>query len=329
MSGLETINGQTAFVSAREDAYHALGTVLPDSFTAEEAMEHGLLGGWNIRKSPAQTVIEGETIQMPGRYAVVRDNPVTGYKEVLGDVGKGYQIIQNEDLAGLVNALVDESGAHFETAGSLDGGRLVFLSMKMPGHISIGGVDRIDNYITVMTSHDGSTSTTFMAAPIRVTCKNTLNMSFKNASHMFKVRHTTGAHKIIMQQAREAMDFTFNFLDGFQEEANQLINTTMTQTTFEQLIEREFGAPKDAPAPTVTRTQNKLDQMASLFADSNTHAEVRNTAWAGLNALTEWYDHFSPVRGVAAADEVLARSRKALLDPKFKDQARKLMLTHV
>lgn len=341
VDGLEVhANGQAAFVSAREDAYHHLGTVLPDSFTAEEAMKHGLLANWKLRKTPIMAdlgesvdedgVVTRLTVPVPDRFAIVRDNPVTaGQVDVLGDVGKAYQIIQNEDLGSLINALVDESGAHFETAGSLDGGKKVFLSMRMPGHIKVGGVDRIDNYISVMTSHDGSTSTSFSAHPVRVTCKNTLNMAFGGQNPTFRIRHTIGAHKIIMAQAREALDFTFNFLDGFQEEANQLINTTMTQTEFEKIIAAEFGAPEDAPAPTITRTNNKLDQIASLFADSQTHADVRGTAWAGLNALTEWYDHFSPVRGVSAADEATVRSRKALLEPKFKDQALALMMSYV
>lgn len=328
---LDTTNGQTSFVSAREDAWHSLGTVLPDAFTAEQAMEHGLLGGWDLRKTPLTTEVGGQKIIVPRQYAVVRNNPVVRKQiDVMGVVGEAYTVIQNEELAGLLNALVDESGAHFETAGAIDGGRKVFITMKLPGNIRVGGVDRVDNYIAAMTSHDGSTSTQLMVTPVRVVCENTLNMAFSNHSNMFRVRHTVGAHKILIQQAREALDFTFDYLEEFQSQADQLINTTMTQMQFEELITREFGAPKDAPASTVTRTENKLDEMTQLFADAHTHEGVRNTAWAGLNALTEWYDHFSPVRGTSAgANEEELRSRKALLDPSFKQQALKLMLATV
>lgn len=320
--------GQASFVSARQDAWHQLGTTLPDTFTAEQAMEHGLLGGWNLRKTALHTEVGGKKILVPNMHAVVRNNPVVkGQTDVLGTVGNAYQIIQNEQLAGLLNALVDESGAHFETAGAIDGGRKVFITMKLPGNIKIGGVDPINNYIAAMTSHDGSTSTQLMVTPVRVVCENTLNMAFQNNQHMFRVRHTIGAERILIQQARESLDFTFDFLEGFQEQAEQLINTTLTQVKFEEMIAREFGAPEDAPASTVTRTENKLDEMAQLFADAHTHEGVRNTAWAGLNALTEWYDHFSPVRGagVNTGTEDDLRSRKALLDPSFKNQALRMM----
>lgn len=325
---LDTTNGQTAFVSAREDAWHSLGTVLPDVFTAEDAMTHGLLGGWDVRKFPAFAVDPktGLQIPMPGRNAVVRTNPVTKGVDFLGDVGDSYHIIQNEEHAGLLNALVDESGAHFETAGAIDGGRRVFVTMKLPGHLKVGGVDPVDQYIAAINSHDGSLSFTMMVTPIRVVCQNTLNLAFGRASNVFRVRHTSGAQKQMVAQAREALNFTFNYLEGFQAEAEQLINTTLTQSAFEQLIEREFGAGADAAAATVTRSDRKIEKMAELFADANTQEGIRNTAWAGLNALTEWYDHFSPTRG---EDRDAARATKALMDPSFKNKARDLMLALV
>lgn len=330
-ANLDTTAGQTSFVSAREDAWHHLGTVLPNTFTADDAMKHGLLGGWNVRKAQLQAHLPtGQQVPVPDRYAVVRDNPVTkGQVDVLGTVGKAYTIIQNEQLAGLLNALVDESGAHFETAGAIDGGRKVFVTMKLPGNTMVGGVDRVENYLAAMTSHDGSSSTVMMVTPVRIVCQNTLNLAFNQSSHQFRVRHTVGAERILIQQAREALDFTFNFIDGFQAQADRLINTTLTQNAFDEIIMQAYGAPVDAPAPTHTRANNKLEEMSRLFADAGTQKGIRDTAWAGLNALTEWYDHYSPVRGAGPGQEGTLRSRKALLDPAFKDGALRLMMAAV
>jgi phage/plasmid-like protein (TIGR03299 family) len=322
---LDQTDGQTSFVSAREDAWHRLGTVLPDAFTAEEAMEHGLLGGWNVRKLPAWTTddVTGKPLAMPGRFSVVRSNPVSRATEFLGDVGSVYHPIQNEEHCDFLNTLVDESGAHFETAGAINGGRQVFVTMKLPGYMQVGGVDRVNNYLAAVNSHDGSMPFTFMITPVRVVCENTLNLAFGRASRTFRVRHTRGARALIQQQAREALELTFKYLDEFQVMAEQLINTTLTQQAFEEIIMREFGPAKDAPAATVTRSTNKVDEMARLFADANTQEGIRNTAWAGLNALTEWSDHFSPTRG---EDREAARAVNALLYPEFKDQALRLLL---
>ena len=348
--------GQASFVSAREDAWHRLGTVLPDSFTAEQAMEHGLLGGWNVRKVPLyadpSVTIEGTTevapaapfddeddmlaeqgpeqpaaarLLVPNHYAVVRDNPVTkGQVDTLGVVGGRYHPIQNEAHAEFLNTLVDESGAHFDTAGALDGGRKVFITMQLPGHIKVGGVDQVDMYLAAVNSHDGSLPFTIMVTPVRIVCQNTLNLAWQGASSAVKLRHTRRAGESIVARARETLDLSFAYLDNFQTEAEQLINTTMTQLQFEEIIQEAFGADEDASAGVITRKDKVLDEMAELFADAYTQDGIRDTAWAGLNTLTEWADHYAPVQ----SDDT-RRAYKAALKPRFKNRAHQLILQHV
>lgn len=323
---LDITNGVASFASANELAWHALGEVVEGAMTAEQAMKKARLGGWDVRKLPLLAATEtGEALPIEGRYAIARNNPVVkGQVDILG-VGQteSYHEIQNEEHADLLNAVVDESGAHFQTAGALDGGRKVFLTMKLPGHIRIGRVDPIENYLAAVNSHDGSMAFTFMVTPVRVVCQNTLNLAFGEASHVFRVRHTSGAQKALVQQAREVLEVTFNYLDEFQEQAERLINTTMTQSRFEEIISGAFGAPEGASVATVTRCRNKVDAMAELFSDAFTQDGVRETAWAGLNAMTEWFDHQSPTRG---DDRDNARAMKAIFDPSFKNRALELML---
>ena len=74
------------------------------------------------------------TLPVPGAYATIRTNLFTGASEPLGVVGAGYQL-QNEEHARFLNLLADESGATFDTAGSLRGGRQVFITMRLPRHL--------------------------------------------------------------------------------------------------------------------------------------------------------------------------------------------------
>lgn len=323
---LDINEGVASFASAREAAWHQLGTVTDEAMTAQEALAAAHLAGWNIRKVPLFAVDPetGNSMEVPGRSAVIRDNPVIADQtDVLGDVGSAYKVVQNEELTELLDTLVDESGAHFETAGAIEGGRRVFVTMKLPGHIKIGGVDPVDNYLAAITSHDGSLATTGMVTPVRIVCQNTLNVAFQDHSHMFRVRHTRGASKLLIAEARKALDFSFEYLEGFQEQAEILINTTLTQSRFEEIIAAEFGAEEGAAAATKTRTDRKLEEMVELFAEAGTQQGIRDTAWAGFNALTEWNDHFSPARG---DDRETTRAIKAILDPSFKNRALSLML---
>lgn len=302
-----------------------LGTRLEDTFTAEDAMRDGKLGGWNLRHAPVFTTdpTTGLTVPMPDRRAVLRDNPERqGKVDYLGDVGGSHHIIQNEAHAGLLNALVDESGANIEMAGSLEGGRKVFISMKLPGHINVGGVDPVGNSLLAINSHDGTMAFTLAVLPVRYACSNVINTMFGQRNNLIRVRHTSGAQTNLVAKAREALDITFKYLDNFQEEANRLIDTVMTQAQFESIIEREFGPEEDASPAAITRADKKVEQMTELFAEAQTQDGIRNTAWAGFNALVEWNDHFAPTRG---EDRDTARAAKAILDPSFKNRALQLM----
>lgn len=322
--GIEQHQGQAFFASANVQAWHRLGTVLDlngGGMTAEQAMAASNLGGWDLRKENMTTA---SGLVVPGRSAVVRTNPVTGEDEVLGDVGQNYHVIQNEEHAEFLNILVDESGAHFETAGSLNGGSKVFVTMKMPGHMTIGGRDGdpVDMYIAAVNSHDGSSSFTLMATPVRVVCANTVRIGLESAQSVFRIRHTSGAEKAIRTEAREKLDLTFKYLDTFQEEANRLVQATMTQIQFEEIVVAAFGAKEDAAQATKTRADSKIDEMVSLFADARTQKPIADTAWAGFNALTEWFDHQSPARGDVESSRAL---NAVLYSEKWKTEAFRLM----
>lgn len=328
---LDITDGVASFVSANTAAWHQLGTVLEGKLTAEQAMEHGKLGGWNVRKWPAHAVNPdtGELIARGDQFDIVRNNPVVpGRVDILGSniLGEGYQVVQNEEHAAFLNALVDESGAIFDTAGAIRNGSQVFITMALPDHIMIGGVDRVDTYIASMNSHDGSLAFTIMATPVRVVCANTMNMAFANHSNVYRVRHTTNVHKNITQQARKALEVSFKYLEGFQAEAEALLNTPMTDGEFADIIRREFGVGVDSSKAATTRANNRLDEMMGLFVSAPTQENIRNTAWAGLNALTEWSDHHSGARG---DDHETSRALKAIFDPGFKNQALRAMLAAV
>jgi phage/plasmid-like protein (TIGR03299 family) len=287
-------------------------------------MSEGLLGNWNVRKLPEFTFTEdGQRLPVPGRFAVVRDNPQhKGQVDVIGSVGSVFHPIQNEEHTTLLTTLADESGSPFVAAGALDNGKRVFITMKMPGHILVGGVDKVENYLTALNGHDGSTKFSIATTPIRDACTNVLNMGFMGKPATYTVRHTKNSTRALVGEARRVLDLSFAYLDGFQEQAERLINTTLTETRFEEIITAEYGPGEDAGAAARTRAERKVEQMIDLFAEANTQAGIRGTAWAGLNAMTEWNDHYQPVRG---NDRHTARTMKAVLDPSFKNKALALM----
>lgn len=312
MHAIETHGNQAAFVSARLSAWHRLGTVLPDTFTAAQAMEKAYLGAWQVRKLPVPPIydeVTGTWLETDQDFLVARTNPFTKQVERMGRVGTDYEVIQNEQHAAFLDTLVGESGAHFETAGSLNGGKRMFITMKMPNHMLIGGHDRIDWYLAATNSHDGTSPFTVFATPTRVVCQNTLNAALRGAKHMVKIRHTKSATERV-QKAREVLGLTFKYSEAFEAQANKMIETELTNQEFDKIIAALFPV-----TGTTTRAKNnaqrKRDSMLTLFKDAGTQANCRNTAWGAYNAVVEHLDFKSRVQG---DDKDTARANKVLTD---------------
>ncbi len=294
-------DGSASFVSARQHAWHRLGTVLPAEFDAGQAMSYARLGGWNVRTMALQTApalsADGVfgALPVPDQFATVRTNPVSGSVDVLGVVGRGYTVIQNEEHADLLNRVADEGGACFETAGSLRGGRSVFLSMKLPRTMNVGGIDPVDLYLIALNSHDGTSAFRLLVSPVRVVCANTQALALRRAQSSFSIRHTSGARGNIAQ-AREALGLTFKYAEVFEREAEQMIAQSLTDAQFAQIIGKLWTTESESKR-SATITANRTDVLTGLFADAPTNANIRGTRWAGYQAVTEYLDHFAPVAG--------------------------------
>jgi phage/plasmid-like protein (TIGR03299 family) len=311
---IETNGDEAAAIFARTDPWHRLGTTVRGrAFTAEEAMGLGHLGGWRVRKAPLvahDVTADGvTTIDAPG-YATVRDNPFSGCPEALGVVGAGYEPLQNEDHAEFLNNLADQSDAVFDTAGSLRGGRQVFITMQLPDTLTIGGTDAVDLNIAALNSHDGSGAFRILVTSVRVVCANTQAAALENHASSFSVRHTRNA-KSAVAAARDALGLTFRYVEAFEAEAERLIQTTLTDGEFENLIEAAFGPlDPDASERTKQADAERHAALSFLFHDAGTQAGIRGTAWAGYQAVAEYVDHYAPVR--AKGDPAAARATRLL-----------------
>src|SRR5690606_36635049 len=153
--------------------------------TADEVMAESYLANWNARKQPIFTAdADGNMVAVVGKCATVRTYPISQADEPLGVVGKGYHVFQNTDTAEMLDLLVDESGAHLETAGALRGGRETFVTMKLPEAMVLdvpGGTDQTDLYISALNSHVGWGAFRLVVTPVRIVCANTQSAALASA----------------------------------------------------------------------------------------------------------------------------------------------------
>ncbi len=324
---LETLaNGQTAFASARLSAWHQLGTITEDCMTADEIMTKAFLGGWKVRKIDLQGVEVTDDgvalITCPDRWMTVRTNIVTGATEYLGVVGEDYTTVQNEQVAEVLDKLVDESGAHFETAGSMRGGRSVFVTMKLPTAMKVAGVDDLDLYLAATTSHDGTSALRVDATPVRIVCANTQRAAFARTKGFYVFRHTSNVHSQI-SQAREAMGLMWRYLETFQAAADRMINEALAMGEFEKIVAQLWPLADDAAEQTKKNHRKRSATLRYLVRDADTQAAIKGTRWAGYQAITEYVDHYAP------AKDATLRAQRAVSGPAAELKARAFELLTV
>lgn len=297
---------EAAAVFARVPAWHRLGTVFDGDLTTDDVMKQGHLGGWDLRTEELTTA---SGLSVPGKFGIIRTNPFTGKPEANGGtVGNVYKPIQNEDCATLLSTIVDETEGRYETAGSLGPqGQRVFVTMKMPNSILVGGVDAVDRYLTLINPTDGTGSLLLLDTPIRAVCANTVRAAISNNVSQVKIWHTEKANKTIAE-IREALKVTFAFDEAFEAEAEKMIQATITEGQFVKELRKIWPVVKDESNVRAVNTQRKRElELVKLFTGSETMSEaVRGTKWGAYNAVTEYLDWFTPVGDKRDASAVRA-----------------------
>jgi phage/plasmid-like protein (TIGR03299 family) len=286
-------DGTTAFFSARQDAWHRLGTLTTGCLTAAEVMDVAYLGGWDVRKERLTTLESGAPV--PNRYATTRIHPKTGRREVLATVGTVYQVVQNEQACDLLNMITDETGAHFETAGSLRGGREVFVTMKLPDTLRIAGRDDLDLYLVMCTTHDASRLGRVLVTPIRVVCANTQRAAFANNTGEYTFRHS-GDILGKLTDVRDALGLVPVYLDQFQAAAEKMIEEQLEWDQLRQIAEQVWPLTHEDGETAFLKQMARERDLKNLFEQSPTQEAIRGTAWAGYQAVTEWLDHHQPAK---------------------------------
>ena len=187
-----------------------------------------------------------------------------------------------------------------------------------PKHLTVGGTDRVDLNIAALNSHDGNSAFRLLVTPVRVVCANTQHAALRDHVSSWSIRHTRNA-KAAVQAARDSLGLTFAYVAAFADEAERMINTSVTDAEFFALTGSLFGAPeRDAPTRTRNAARRREASLSRLWHDAATQHGIRSTAWAAYQSVVEYVDHYAPVRdksnaATARAVRLLTTEEPALI----------------
>lgn len=290
-------NVETMFYT-REKPWHGLGTMVAEAPNSKDALRLAGLN-WKVLQEPVYTENE-ELIQ--GYKANVRDTD----RKVLGVVTDRYKVIQNEEAFAFTDALLGE-GIRYETAGSLQEGRRVWMLARLPREFIIGG-ERISPYMVFSNTHDGSGAVKTALTPIRVVCNNTLNLALRTAKRSWSMIHT-GDISGKIEEAKNTLLLADEYMTALGKEFENLRKIKLSEKQVLDYIKILLPMEENYSLLQKRGVEKLRADMKMRYFDAPDLKDVGNNGYRFVNAVSDFATHSTPRRKTANYKEnIFART---------------------
>ncbi len=280
-------NVETMFY-VRVAPWHGLGVRVESALSSEEALKQSGLN-WNVIQRPIMTDAHDP---IPGYKANIRDSD----NRVLGVVTDRYKVVQNAEAFAFTDALLGE-GVRYETAGSLQNGRKIWLLAKLPDKYIIEG-EQIDPYLVFSSSHDGSGAIKVAMTPVRVVCQNTLNIALSTAKRCWSTIHV-GDLAAKMDEAYNTLLLAEKYMGKLGTEFSRLSKLKLSDSKVMEYIDLLLpmdDQPTDIHRKNVSRIRK---DMKIRYFDAPDLQHVGKNAYRFICAVSDFATHTKPLRETA------------------------------
>lgn len=278
----------------RETPWHGLGTKVMEASDSEGALIAAGLN-WNVIQEP---IFTGENEPIRGYKANIRDSD----RRVLGVVTDRYKVIQNQEAFAFTDELLGQ-GVRYETAGSLQDGKKVWLLAHMPHEYIISG-ERISPYLLFSNTHDGSGAIKVALTPIRVVCNNTLNLALSTAKRSWSMVHT-GDIRSKMQEARDTLFMAERYMDELGKEFEALRLKKLPDQKVMEYIEVLLPVEDGSTPQQIKNIERLREDMKIRYFDAPDLQDTGKNAYRFINAVSDFATHAKPLRRTANYKENL------------------------
>ena len=237
------------FVGVREPAWHKLGTVIPEPVGALEALQ--------IAKMD-YTVVKADIMASSPDHDIYKDIPDTKATFIapdenipepifLGTVSKGYQILQNKELAQLLEPLNDKWP--IETLGAIKEGAISWFLLEMSNNDILAKTksnymnENVKTYLLCSTGHDGKTGINITMTRTRVVCWNTWNVAINNSELNYEINHR-GDVKAKATVYLDLINSLETTLSQINDQDSRLASTKIDEPKAMEIINAGFPLPR-------------------------------------------------------------------------------------
>ena len=276
----------------REAPWHGLGTRVDEALCSEDALNEGGLNWKVIQKA----IFSEDNIKISGYQANIRDVD----NKVLGVVTDRYKIVQNKEAFAFTDSLIGE-GVSYETAGSLQEGKKVWLLAKLPQNYVIAD-DEISPFVVFSNSHDGSGSVKVAMTPIRVVCQNTLNLALNTAKRSWSMVHT-GDVRMKLDEARNTLVLAGKYMDQLSNTVDEISKIRLTVQKVIEYINDLILMPDNATKLQERNVRLLRTDLKIRFFEAPDLVGIPKNGWRFINAVSDFATHTKPLRKTTTFQE--------------------------
>jgi phage/plasmid-like protein (TIGR03299 family) len=262
----------------RQAPWHGLGEKVEQALNSKEALQKSGLDWQVIQK----TILTEDQMEIPGFKANIRESD----NRVLGVVTNRYKIVQNHEAFSFTDQLLGE-GVRYETAGSLQNGKKVWLLARLPENYKILG-DDVNPYFVFSNSHDGTGSIKVAMTPIRVVCQNTLNLALGSAKRIWSTIHT-GNIDSKLDEAKKTLLLADLYMKRLGAEAERLNQIKIPDHKIMEYIDMLLPMPDQVTKIQERNVKNLRGDLKCRYFDAPDLSHVSKNGYRFINAVSDFH----------------------------------------
>ena len=281
---LEIVNGEAQMAYVGQVPWHGLGTQVEDDLTPAEFQKAAGLD-WNVVEVPAYGDFNGERIES-GHQMLVRETD----GKVLTMITGSWNPVQNDEAFEFFNDFCEAGAMKMDTAGCLKDGQWVWALAKSTETFSVFGGDEIESYLLFSNPHIYGRGIDIQSTPIRVVCRNTMNVALSGDSKM-KVRFN---HRKAFDAdlAKDMLGLNAEKMEKFKTMAQFMGKKSYKDDIVKEYFDEVFPGYSKKDVEDEDRKSSKNALRAFEILETQPGAEyAKGSWWQAFNASTYMIDH--------------------------------------
>ena len=270
-----------------------------------------------VVKTRKGTLTARDVRAIAGEHAAPRHRAIvrTDTGAVLGTASDEYEPITNKIGFEVMEAVLGET--RFEALFSMRDGRNVCLLSEFPEWITVGG-DKVRQFLYGRLDHSGAGAMIWLPTNVRVQCANTDRMAVSEAGDgIFRIRHIGNVTDAVAQ-VRAGLKLQVDYSKQFKKLGDRLAKQSIAEKQLQKVLAELYPSGSDDSTRTRNNVEKTRETITRIFLGEgkfDTRGNAPGSKWAAYNAVTEYVQHYAPVRSKDATVAAERRFVRGVEDP--------------